>query len=444
MLADALTLLTNAEGQPNWARLGEHLPYEWIERAVAETGTASIRRRRLPAEQVVWLVVALALCRHQSISEVVDNLDLALPDPKVPFTSKSAVSQARKRLGEAPLKWLFQTSARAWSSQDKEAYQFEQLQLLAMDGTILRTPDSLANREHFGAQSYASRAVASYPQVRGVTLMSIPTHLVVDAAFGSYAINEMQYAKTLVPRIPDHSLTVLDKGFLAAEILCGLTSQGENRHFLIPAKSNTKWKVIEGRPEDAIVRMRVSTEARRKTPTLPHFWQARAIETIDSQGRKKVLLTSLTDRKRFKASDIVACYARRWEIETSYRELKQAMLGMGATLTLRSKTVDGIQQEIWGALTAYNLIRLEISKAALEAKCEPTDISFIRALHTIQYELQWAAVTRAQGKLPGLLRRLRDRLVTAVNEKRPGRTCERVVKSKPHRYSIRVLKKNVV
>jgi hypothetical protein len=67
---------------------------------------------------------------------------------------------------------------------------------------------------------------------------------------------------------------------------------------------------------------------------------------IDPQGRKKVLLTSLTDRKRVKATEIVACYGRRWQIETSYREFKQSMMGMA--LTLRSKTVEGVRQEIWG------------------------------------------------------------------------------------------------
>ena len=442
MLADALKLILETEEPPDWSRLGQHLPYEWIEQAVAQTGRASIRHRRLPAEQVVWLIIALALYRHQSISEVVDELDLALPDVDAPFVSKSAVAQARQRLGEAPLKWLFQTSARAWSGQDQDAYLFKGLSLLAMDGTTLRTADSPANREHFGAQVYSSGAVASYPQVRGVTLMAIPTHLVVDAVFGPYDMNEMLYAKMLVPGIADHTLTVFDKGFLAAEILCGLTANGHNRHFLIPAKANTKWEVVEGTPEDAIVQMRVSPQARKKLPALPEYWRARAIQVIDTQGRKKVLLTSLTDLKTFKAAEIVACYSRRWQIETSYREFKQSMIGMA--LTLRSKTVDGVQQEIWGALTAYNLVRLEIAKAALEAKCAPTDISFIRAFHTIQYELRWAAVTRSQGKLPELLRRLRQRLVALPNEKRPGRMCDRVVKSRPKRYTVRVLKKALI
>ncbi len=113
---------------------------------------------------------------------------------------------------------------------------------------------------------------------------------------------------------------------------------------------------------------------------------------------------------------------------------------MGVALTLRSQTVAGVQQEIWGAMIAYNLVRLEIAKAALEAECAPTDISFVLALHTIQYELMWAAATRAQGKFPKLLQNMRQRLVTELTVNRPGRRFDRVVKTKPQRYPYRITK----
>jgi hypothetical protein len=56
-------------------------------------------------------MVALALYRHKSISEVLDDLGLAVPDSQTPFVSKSAAAQARQRLGSDPLKWLFDHSA---------------------------------------------------------------------------------------------------------------------------------------------------------------------------------------------------------------------------------------------------------------------------------------------------------------------------------------------
>lgn len=439
MLSSHLTYLSAAQHpRPDLSRLAEHLPHEWVEHAVEATGAASIRRRRLPAEHVVWLVIALAMYRHWSINEVLDSLDLALPNELAPFVSKSAVAQARQRVGEAPLAWLFERTAGAWTTQDAARHTFKGLSLWAMDGTTLRTADSPANREHFGAQRYASGKVASYPQVRAVTLTAIPTHLVADINFGAYGTNEMVYAQDLLPQIPDHSLTVFDKGFLAARILCGLTMNGHNRHFLIPAKSHTRWDVIDGTPDDATVRMRVSPQARKQSPELPEFWLARAIRTIDACGRERVLLTSLDDRQRFKPADIVACYGRRWQIETSYRELKQSMLG--TELTLRSRTVEGVYQEIWGALIAYNLIRREMATAAWQAKLDPTDISFVRAFHVFQHEMMWAAVTPAFGKIPAWLDRLHARLAFETVEKQRGRECPRVVKARPKRYAVRHIK----
>jgi hypothetical protein len=80
-----------------------------------------------------------------------------------------------------------------------------------------------------------------------------------------------------------------------------------------------------------------------------------------------------------------------------------------------------------------------MAKAAHEVKCDPTEIGFIRASHFIQYELRWPAVTRAQGKLPSLLKRL----IALLNEERPGRKFDRAVKALPQRYTVRVLKKDL-
>ena len=421
-------------------RLAEHLPTAWIEEALAATGTASIRRRRLPAEQIVWLVIALALYRHQSMPKVLAVLDLALPSGTGQPVSKSAVTQARQRLGAAPLEWLFAQTARAWCGQDTERYAWQGLSLWAMDGTTFRTPDSADNRAHFGAQAYASGKVASYPQVRAVSVTAIPTHLVSDIAFGEYGQNEMLYAKTLVGRIADHSLTVFDRGFLCAEILLGLTKAGHERHYLIPAKSNTKWEVLSGTADDCLVRMRVSPQARAKASDLPEHWIARAVRMVSANGKERILLTSLLDRQRFKPEALAECYRRRWEIETSYRELKQSLLG--EALTLRSQQPAGIEQEIWGALIAYNLVRLEMAKAAIQARIEPTDLSFLRALHILQHEMIWA-VGMTPGKLPAHLVRLRTQLQFAIVQKRRGRQCPRLVKALPKRYTVRYLKKNL-
>jgi hypothetical protein len=121
------------------------LPTEWIEEALYATGTATVRRRRLPSEQVVWLVLGMALMRDRPISDVVDKLDLALP--------RNGVAQARARLGDEPMEWLFLRSADAWAHESANRHRWRGLALYGVDGSTLRVPDSDENRDDFGGQS---------------------------------------------------------------------------------------------------------------------------------------------------------------------------------------------------------------------------------------------------------------------------------------------------
>ena len=59
----------------------KHIPLEWISNVLEQTDKASIRKRKLPAELVVWLIIAMGLFRDRSISDVVEKLDLTLTDP---------------------------------------------------------------------------------------------------------------------------------------------------------------------------------------------------------------------------------------------------------------------------------------------------------------------------------------------------------------------------
>ena len=433
-LTDTLNaiLSPNAKQPYDLTLLSRAIDPTWITQALTATGKASIRRRKLPAEQVIWLVIALALYRGQSIPEVTAHLDLVLPDEVTPDIAKSALTQSRQRLGDEPLAQLFGLSAAAWDDRHQRGQSWRKLARYAVDGSTLRTPDSPENRNHFGAQVYASGVVASYPQVRMVTLTALASHLVREAVFGEYGKNEMRYAKPLLEAIPDYSLTVFDKGFLSAEILLNLQCRGEARHWLIPAKSNSKWERLDGAPTDYRVRMKVSPQARERNPDLPEYWEMRAIETLSGNGRKRVLLTSLLDRAAYPAKEIAQKYNERWRIETSYRELKQEMLG--EELTLRSGTPETIRQEIWGILLAYNLVRLEMAEVARETGVAATDLSFTVALHYLRYEWSWMAI-ESPGKLPAHLQRLRIRLGEMVlPRQRRGRECPRVVKKVPSRY----------
>ena len=115
-------------------------------------GTATVRKRRLPVLQVIWLVLGMALLRNRSIADVVSKLDLALPGPRGPTVAPSAVANSRKRLGEEPMEWLFHRCAREWAHESASNHRWHGLSLYGVDGTTLRVPDSIENRTEFGGQ----------------------------------------------------------------------------------------------------------------------------------------------------------------------------------------------------------------------------------------------------------------------------------------------------
>ena len=213
-----------------------HIDPEWIEQALQATGTATIRRRRLPAIQVVWLVIGMALFRNRAISELVGELDLALPG-RTTHVAESAIPQARARLGADPMAWLFSRTSDEWAHASARTHAWRELALYAVDGSTLRVADSKENREHFGG-TRGRRGPSGYPLVRLVGLIAVRSHLLASAAFGAYDTGEQTYATDLWPCVPDNSLTMLDKGFFAARILIPLMRSGTNRHWLTPAKKN--------------------------------------------------------------------------------------------------------------------------------------------------------------------------------------------------------------
>ncbi|WP_137888121.1 transposase domain-containing protein [Pseudomonas sp. 2FE] len=120
----------------------------WIEQALTLTGTVSLRRRRLPAERIVWLVVGLALFKNEPLWLIVQQLGLACGEGAVP--APSVTVQARQRLGEAPLAALFEQLAQVWgATAPPESARFQGLRSYAVDGVVWSMPDTTENRQAF-------------------------------------------------------------------------------------------------------------------------------------------------------------------------------------------------------------------------------------------------------------------------------------------------------
>lgn len=431
-LASALYVAATGTKASSFENVRERLPVEWIEQALEATGVATVRRRRLPVEQVVWLVLGMALMRDRPIEEVVSKLDLALPSVEG-TVARSAPIQARARLGAEPMRWLFEHTAQTWTSRSADEDRWRGLALFGIDGTTLRVPDTPQNVAEFG-RAQSVRGESGYPMIRLVAAMALRSRLLVGVEFGAYAQGELTYAVKLRDAIADHSLTVVDRAYFSASWLLGLTGAGRERHWLTRAKSKLRYTVLQAFSEhDALVEMKVSPEARKKDPTLPKTWRMRAITYKHGKHAPQVLFTSLLDPERYPAAEIVQLYHERWEMELAYDELKTDMFQQ--QVPLRSKSPALARQELWASMLLYNLVRLEMAAVAKVLGAPPNRISFVASFHLIRDEWLWDAVAKP-GAIPRHLTRLRESLKRyLLPPRRSDRSYPRAVKIKMSNYA---------
>jgi len=388
----------------------------------------------------------MALFRDCAIRTVATQLGLSNPWGKARSgyvarsVAGSAVAKGRQRLGHEAMQIIFERSAQAWAEPVADADRWRGLSMWGMDGTTLNVPDTVDNEEEFGLPG-SSRGRPGYPQVRLVALMALRSHLSRGASFGAYRgkeTGEQTLARDLWPMLPDDSLTILDKLFVDYGAFWRLTPDDDGKptakHFLVRAKKNLKWKVLAVfGPGDELVEVTMSHAARKKDPSLPRKMRIRVVSYQVKGWPKRKLLTSLLDPERFPAREVAGLYHERWETELGYAELKTVMLERKEAL--RSRKPDGVRQEIWGILLAYNLVRLMSLEAADEAGLPPTRISFKNSLHLIRTFCTVNAWIAPAGTMKTELRMLRERLsVLLLPERRPERRYKRHVKIKMSGY----------
>lgn len=432
-LVSALVSLSDGTLPESFEGLKSKLDISWIESALAAHEAASLRSRKLPAEQVVWLIIGMALYRNRPIAEIVRRLGLVLPagNGEVRRISQGAIPPARDRLGAAPLRELFQTTARHWALASAESQRWRGLLVLGADGTQLRVPDTRENRETFGLPG-ARVGSPGYPQIAIVGLMALRSHLLLDFDFASCHVGETTLAAPMLERAPSHSLIILDRHYINYQLLLGIRSGGQERHWLTRARGNLKWRMVKtlGR-NDELVEIRLHRSLHLKHPELPETFLARAIRYRKKGFRTQVLLTSLLDPKEYPAAEIVNLYHERWELEIGYDEIKTHTLEKMEAI--RSKSPERVAQEVWGLAIAYNIVRHEMEAVAGACKVSPRRISFIGALRLIRDLFLWAEVA-SPGKIPKMIRDMRVEMEELILPPRRPRRYPREVKIKMTKF----------
>lgn len=436
-LADVLPLVPDQLNRDTLTSIRQRIEPEWIEEALTRAKPIAVRRRKLPPDVVIWLMIGANLIAGMGFAELLRRLDLTAPTPRdnrqEPATS-GAISDARRRVGDAVMRELFTITAGHWRDlEDFERLRFHGLQVLATDGFTIRTPDTDSNRTEFGKPA-SRRDEAAYPTLNVVALMDVATHVLLDVELGGANTGEKALVMPLVGRIPARSVTILDRGFDTLRLLHRISHRGDERHWLVRVQHpRVHARVLETLGDgDELIEIPVDRGVRRKAPELPPTFIARRV-SYEVASRRFTVMTSLTDARVYPAAEIAALYHSRWEIEMAIDDIKNEQ--RDSAVTLRSKTPAGVRQELYALLLAHNLVRVEMARAAVLLRVRPTRISFHRALVLITDEFRMLAEATPPSKWGDREMRLRSELRFLLLPERRDRHFPRVMKMPVGRYA---------
>jgi hypothetical protein len=393
-----------AAGLPAGVRLSDHISLGVIARAVpparvrevlAETGKASERERDLPAPVMVYYAIALALYMGSSTREVLrcllEGLRWLWGADAVRVAGKSGISQARRRLGEAPLRRLYEDLVQPIATRASKGAWYRGWRLASLDGTCLDVADTAENRAAFGVPG-ASRGESAFPQLRLVALVENGTHVLFGARPGRYAEGETTLAHDVLAALRPGMLCLADRQFFGHALW--QRAAGTGADLLWRVKSNLRLPRERLLPDGSYLTTVYPSEAdrRHRTSGLPLRVVEYRLEGIPDAEPLYRVVTSILDPQRAPAAELAALYHERWEIEVALAELKTQL--RGARVVLRSKTPALVRQEVWGLLLAHFAVRGLMHEAALQADEDPDRLSFSHAVHVVRRKIpQFAALS---------------------------------------------------
>jgi hypothetical protein len=395
-------------GLPAGVRLSDHIslgviaravPPERVHQVLAETGKASERERDLPAQVMVYYAIALALHMGSSTREVLrcllEGLRWLWGAEAVKVAGKSGISQARTRLGEAPLRRLHEAVVQPIATRASKGAWYRDWRLVSLDGSCLDVADTEENRAEFGLPG-ASRGESAFPQLRFVALVENGTHVLFGTRLGRYAEGETALAREALAALRPGMLCLADRQFFGHALWQAAAATGAA--LLWRGKHNLRLPREAALADGSYLTTVYPSDKdrRHRAGGLRVRVVEYRLEGIAGAEPLYRLLTTILDPAQAPATELAALYHERWEIEGALAELKTQL--RGARVVLRSKTPELVRQEVWGLLLAHFAVRGLMHEAALRADEDPDRLSFSHAVRVVRRKVPLFAALPPSGQ----------------------------------------------
>jgi hypothetical protein len=350
-----------------------------IDAVLGETGKVQSRVRDLPSRVVVYLLLAAGLFAELGYGQVWAKMTAGLDGLKVATPTAGALVQARRRIGVAPMRALFDLLRGPTAGLATKGVYWRGLLVTAVDGTTMCCPDTAANLGKF-CKGGGHHGGTGYPMIRMLALVACGTRTIIDATFGTTGVGEPTYARDLLRAVGRGMIVLADRNFAAQGLIAAVVDTGAQ--LLIRVKTGRNLPVCRRLRDGSYVSRIGAVEVR------VICCEITIATTAGQQTGIYRLVTTILDPD-CTAAEIVTLYHQRWEIETAFLELKQTILG---GRVLRARTPTGVDQEIYALLVTYQVLRIAITDATIaRPDVDPDRASFTIALNTARDQLVKAA-----------------------------------------------------
>ena len=373
---------------PGGLRLSDYLsvgvivrkyPPRAVREALRRTGRGSLRKRSLPAEVMVYYVIAMGLFRSVSTREVLrcllEGLRWISPELVTRDSDKSSISRARTRLGAEPFEALREACVRPLAEASTPGAWYRGLRLVGFNGSTLAVPDEEGNRTQFG-QPGASRGRAGSPKLRLTVLTEIGTRVPLAWCGGPLGESEIKQAERLVPHLSSGMLVLADPYGLDFPLWHQSVASGAELLWRI--RSNICFPVGENFTDGSWLSV-LNFGCGGRRASQGEYPVRILIYRLPGAEEGFTLATTLLDPAAAPAAELAALFHEQWEIKAAHEYGKTLVLGPGALL--RSKTPGLVLQELEGLMLAHHAVRSLVHEAAGAVSEDPDRLSFLHTLY---------------------------------------------------------------
>lgn len=397
--------------------------------SAARTGRGS-RERSFGRVAVFWAFLGQALTRGSSCRWAVERLqaEALARGRRRPNDSTSGYCQARAALSLGWLQVLFARLGHWFAPRVRHTWFGRTVRVI--DGTGFSMPDTPANRQQWDYPA-GTNPGCSFPAGKLVGLFCLHSGRLIAFVHDTWRTHDVTLARQLVCWLHRADVLIGDRAYCGWIFLALLHRRQVD--FVIRLHQA---RLIRSR------RVGSSFEAWRR-PQRPaqhswRFWRALPKELpvrlvrfiVHPRGFRAhpvIVATSLLDQTTYPDEAIAQLYARRWQVELHYRQIKTSL----SLDVLRGLSPRIVERELWIHAIAYNLVRALLLEAAITHDVPIERLSFKGALDAVHAWTSSCLLRRAP-------RRARAELLARIAADRvpirPGRQEPRAIKRRHKNY----------